>query len=282
MTMANFKDRDKNAHNIIQLTFGGSSHHFLYDPAHIQTFADLRTTTVDFTKIKWQMFHNTFGIPAKYQDAYEKTSPRLNACVYQHLLQDPYMSDLARAAIGNTARCIEKLVTGPDSSDQGGETWERYISRRSVGSNTDHGLNAAFEVDLFPLLTSFLGYMTLPALMGHEFITCSPDFLNDLECLDESFISMTLGVPRWLPHARIKRAYEARDRLHKSLSYLYLSLDRRAEGSKLGSALEDFGDISRLFVSFDAMWKRLGLSADERAAAGLGLPWAYVMTSSNR
>lgn len=233
---------------------------------------------VDYTSIKWLIFNRTFGVPAKYRDTYIAASDELDACVAKHLLQEPYMSKMSRSVISHTDAHLRSLVIWemmPEAKEKNGvdpdstpdlAPWERHASVDRIESQ-----HPSVEVSLFPLLTSFLGHMTLPVMMGNAFVANSPNALDDIDILDDSFLGLAAKLPRWLPPLR--KAYEARDRLHQGLASFYHALDNEAEGQHT-TFPGDLSDVSDLIRSYDGIWKRIGLSVHARATAGLSMPWA--------
>lgn len=214
-----------------------------------------------------------FGVPSRYHDAYNKASGELDACVGKYLMQEPWMGEMVRSTIANTQLNIATMVTFTEAGDNVKlAAWEQHASPRRVAKSKEEA--AWCEVNLFPLLTGFLGSMTLPAMMGKAFVAQSPSALEDIDVLDDSFALIALGLPRWLPIPSLRRAYDARDRLHRSLEYLYTSLDMLAEELDPGQPWRDLGDVSQLIKEYDGLWKKAGFSIHARAAAGLSMPWA--------
>ena len=107
--------------------------------------------------------------------------------------------------------------------------------------------------------------------MGKAYVANSPEALEDIDTLDDSFLGLAAKLPRWLPPLR--KAYEARDRLHQGLASFYEALDMEAEG-QISASYRDLSDVSELIRSYDKIWKRIGSSVHARAAAGLSMPWA--------
>ena len=223
-----------------------------------------------FTSIKWKISNKAFGIPSEYKEAFTTASKDLDRCIVEYLLQEPHVSDISRAAITNARDSVGKLITTSFNPDAGPGPWERYASCKL---RISRDLDSTFEVSLFPLLTSFMGHMTLPIIFGKAFVANSPNVVEDIDLLDDSFSSMIIGLPRWLPIPSLKRAYEARDRLQHDLACLYSSLDKTALGLDPGPDWRDLSDVSQLVKDFDAIWMNVGLSVPARAAAGLGILW---------
>ena len=180
------------------------------------------------------------------------------------------MSNLFRAVVANTRNNVEKLVTTSLKTKVEMKPWERNASCKLIAGD----LGSAFEISLFPLLTSFMGHMTLPTIMGKAFMANSPNAVEDLEILDDGFLGITMSLPRWLPIPFLRRAYEARDRLLHGLACLYSSFDRMADGQDPGLIWRDTSDVSHLVKNLDVIWKKGGLSVAGRAAGGLSLLWA--------
>ena len=178
------------------------------------------------------------------------------------------MSNVSKSAITKIQQHVDRFVT---LSDGPKTPWEAYASTRIV-SNTAERI--VVEANLFPLVTNYVGHMTLSATMGTSFLANSPDAMKDIEILDESFLQLILGLPRWMPVASIKRAVAARDRLHQSLRSFYTALDVDHEGFGETSSYGSTYDVSELVKHYDRLWKGAGLPIHGRAAAGLSVPWA--------
>ena len=200
-------------------------------------------------------------------------SEELDAWVAKCLMHQPWMGEMVRAAIANTQRDIARLITFPEAENEVAlAEWERHASIKRVTASKEGPFSC--DVSLFPLLTAFLGSMTLPAMMGNAFLAHAPTALEYIDVLDDSFALMALGLPRWLPITSLRNAYCARDRLHDNLERLYKSLDMLAEEQDPGPPWRDVSDVSHLIKGFDRLWKKAGFPVRARAAAGLSLLWA--------
>ena len=263
---------------VFHLYFWGSSHNIVYTPALIRNFSQLRLSVVDYTSIKWAIFNGTFGVPTEYRDIYIAASDELDACVAKHLLQEPYMSKMSRSVISNTDAHLRNLVTwkaSPETKENNGvgldSTPELAPWERQKSANRIERQYPSIEISLFPLLTSFLGHMTLPVLMGNAYVANSPNTLEDIDILDDSFLGLAAKLPRWFP--LVRKAYDARGRLHKGLASFYEALDSEAAGQHT-TFPGDLSDVSDLIRSYDGIWKRIGFSIHARAAVGISMPWA--------
>lgn len=188
------------------------------------------------------------------------------------------MSKMSHSVISHTDAHLKGLVTWktmPRAKENRGvdqdttpnlAPWEEHASVKKIESPYP-----SVEISLFPLLTSFLGHMTLPVLMGQEYVANSPTTLEDIDILDDSFLGLAAKLPRWFP--LVRKAYNARDRLHKGFGSFYQALDNEAEGQHT-TISGDFSDVSDLIRSYDGIWKRIGFSVHGRAAAGISMPWA--------
>lgn len=193
------------------------------------------------------IFNRTFGVPAEYQATYTAASDELDACVAKHLLQEPYMSDMSRSAIAHTHAHLRSLVT---------------LKERPEGNEIDE-----VDSDLKPDLEPWEQHASVERIENRN----PTNALEDIDILDDSFLGLAAKLPRWLPPLR--KAYEARDRLHQGLVSFFDALDLEAEGH-ISDSYKDLSDVSELIRSYDMIWKRIGLSVHARAAAGLSMPWA--------
>ena len=91
--------------------------------------------------------------------------------------------------------------------------------------------NLPREATVYPLVTEFLGSMTVPAILGKMSFGQSPPLLDGIDVLDDSFTLMALGLARSLPTPSSKRAW---DKLHENPERLGTPLDTVTEGRNRG------------------------------------------------
>ena len=134
---------------------------------------------------------------------------------------------MSRSAISHAHAHLRKLVTleatprgeegnGVHSDQQPDlEFWGQHASVKRIESQ-----DPSVGVSLFPLLTSFLGHRTLPAMMGNIHIANSPDALEDIDISDNSSFALAAKLPRWFPPLR--KSHDAREYLHQGLPHFAL------------------------------------------------------------
>lgn len=92
---------------------------------------------------------------------------------------------MVRATIANTQRDTGNLVILTKVRKEVKlATWEPRASPRRVTASGEALLLC--EIILFPLLTTFRGSMTLPAMTGKAFVAQSPTAIGDFDVLDDN------------------------------------------------------------------------------------------------
>ncbi|CAL5872313.1 uncharacterized protein PFLUO_LOCUS6574 [Penicillium psychrofluorescens] len=181
----------------------------------------------------------------------------------------------ASAASTNISRLVKRhvpdLVTFSHSVvDQ--MPWERE-SQVTLPDNQDQPV---CEVKLFALIRSFVGHITTSILMGEAFAESFPGLLENLWTLDNNFVTLFVGTPRWIPSPGVSAGYAARDRLVHIMSIFSRAFTAWDDGIDPGIELRDLDDVSELVKERMRTFRKLGLSPGASGAAHLSLYWDTI------
>lgn len=184
-------------------------------------------------------------------------------------MQEPFVSEASTSAVRLIEREVPNLVSFCRSVvDQ--TAWERN-SNVVVNEESD---TPTCEADLFALIRNFVGHVTMTIFMGRAFVDAFPGLLDDLWCLDEQAVYLSMGVPRWLPLPGMSGAYAARDRLLSALAVFHRAFAAWDDGRDPGPEFRDLDDVSEPVKQRVRFLRDKGLSAAASAPAHLSLLWS--------
>ncbi|CAG7934559.1 unnamed protein product [Penicillium olsonii] len=151
--------------------------------------------------------------------------------------------------------------------------WERGISQVEL---PEDGAQTVCEANLFALLSSFIGHITSSFLMGEAFVENFPNLAEDLGRLDDTFVTLFVGIARWVPHPAASAGHAASDRLRHIMSVFHRALTAVDHGIDPGIELRDLDDASDLVKERMRMFRKLELSAGASAAGHLSLYYDLI------
>lgn len=132
---------------------------------------------------------------------------------------------------------------------------------------------SAVEINLFTLIKNFVGHVSLPSLVGTDFLEAYPTTLDDLWDLDGGFKWLILGVNRLLGIPSLTRAHIARRRLLHALHTFHAALDRVHAGHEPDEPFRQLSDVGRLLETSRWLWRSNSLR-DVDGLYDLSLLWA--------
>lgn len=151
--------------------------------------------------------------------------------------------------------------------------WERGISGVEM---PDEGDQTVCEANLFALVSNFIGHITSTFLMGGTFVENFPNLSEDLGRLDDCFVTLFVGTPRWAPHPAASAGHAASDRLHHIFSVFHRALTAWDDGIDPGIELRDLDDVSELVKDRMRTFRKLELSPGASAAGHLSLYYDLI------
>ena len=131
--------------------------------------------------------------------------------------------------------------------------WERAATPIThIGRVT--GDASHVEVNLFALIGTFVGNISLPSLAGREVLENYPETLKDIQDLEAGFKYLVLGFPCWLPIPSLTKAHIARRRLPDTLASFHGALDQIAAGNEVNQPWRDLSDVAAMLTGRHKVW----------------------------
>lgn len=131
--------------------------------------------------MRWSLLVNVFGASKEHDKEHSRAHADAHALLDQLLLGP---SEMVRTIVRGIAEQGPNLVSFSESIvDQ--NPWERAatpVIHHDTGSIT--GDASSVEISLFALIRGFVGNVTLPSLVGREFLEYYPETLDDIQDLD--------------------------------------------------------------------------------------------------
>ncbi|EMC97078.1 hypothetical protein BAUCODRAFT_121589 [Baudoinia panamericana UAMH 10762] len=261
--------RSKYSGGIFALNFGGATHNVMYTPGLATALLHQKPNIAGSEETSKQLMVRVFGYPSNELHKYEAICPDLIAC-YNHLLTEPSLGSMVAQTAIRLKASLKDLVTG-NSSPVDQMEWEKSC-------NVDVTANAkgqpVVEASLLPLIRNFVAHVANPALIGSDFLSNYPDFMDDLWAFDRGFLYLVVGLPRWLPIPSITRSYIARKRNLEKLEVFHTMMERVAESKKVEPKWSGLDDVGPLVKARMDVYRSHRLSIRARAAFEHALLWA--------
>lgn len=262
--------RRTSGEGVFALYLFGSKLQIASTPSLVDTVFE--SPALSFNGSRWSLLTNFFGADKRHEKEYLKAHADTSILLQNQLLKTSSHSPsrLNNRLRGRIQDCVPNLVSFSESLVDQNE-WERpaYPLLKSK-----YGHNTSVEVSLFALIRNFTGHVTLPTIVGSEFLEVYPSTLDDLWDLDGGFRYLTLGLPRFLGIPSLTRAHVARRRLLHAIHEFHDALDRTAAGHEPGQPWRDLSDVSGVMTERSAIWRNHSTSESVKGPYDLSLLWA--------
>ena len=217
-----------------------------------------------------------FNFPLGSEGAkYDAALVEVNA-LYKNFMSDPGLSEMTARTARAVKQSIASFVTGSKSLvDQ--MHWEREAS---VEIKTDAQGEKVVEVDLLDLSRDWCATMANPTIIGSDFVNNFPDYIRDVWKLDQGFLLLATGLPRWIPIPALTKAHIARKHLMDKLVQFEVAMDKWAAGENPGPEWGDLDDVGPVVKGRIEIYRKYGFSMQARAALENALLWAANANSN--
>lgn len=262
------------------MNLGGSRHNIVYTPGHVAALLSSKKENADADNVGKKIVINIFGFPPHEMEKYDASYKDLVDC-YREILSNPGLETLT----GNTARRardhVNNLVSFLDSPvDQ--MSWEKHasISLLADASRGSSSGPSVVEASLFPLIRDFVAFTANPSIMGTDFLANFPTFFDDIWTLDEGFLMLAAGLPRWIPIPALTRAHIARKKNLERLDAFHENLEKHYRGEFVESQWSSLDDIGTLVKARMDVFRKYKFTIRTRSAFDLVLMWAANANSN--
>jgi hypothetical protein len=221
-------------------------------------------TALGSDESSWLVNSRVFGAARKHKQNYLREHSTARRSLHQQLSSDTNTLGLAQPIIRGIQEHAPELASFSTSIvDQ--NIWER------AASPTIH--TPTVEINLFTLIKNFVGHVSIPSLVGIEFLEAYPTTLDDLWDLDGGSKWLMLGVNRLLGIPSLTRAHIARRRLLHALHTFHRAIDRVHAGDEPEEPFRQLSDVGSLLETSRSLWRSNSLR-DVNGLYDLSLLWA--------
>lgn len=260
---------------IFALNFGGRTHTIVASPSLSTALLNQKAGVVDFDEVGNGILINVFGIPSRQKEIWAPVLGEVATC-YKYLLTEPSLGSMVGQTAGRLKENVMHFVSFTDSAiDQ--TLWERSAMAALKSDSHDEKV---VEASLLPLVRDFVANTTVPTIMGSSFLANFPDFFDDLWTLDQGFMLLGAGLPRWVPIPAVTRAHIARKKLLDRIATFHQAMEDDAQGKDPGPDWRDLDDVSTLVKERTKVYRKHNWSIRARAALELSLLWATNANSN--
>lgn len=249
----------------------GVKHNAVASPSMMKTVLSVKAVT-PHNQVLDQALQNVFGDRSlirnldldRHQGVSDKASTILN--------EEAFVTEASSTITRLVQREMPNLVSFCRSIvDQ--YPWERGTSGVELPEDGDQ---TVCEANLFALVSNFIGHVTSTFLMGEAFVENFPNLAEDLGRLDDCFVTLFAGTPRWAPHPAASAGHAASDRLRHIFSVFHRAFTAWDDGIDAGIELRDLDDVSELVKDRMRTFRKLELSPGASAAGHLSLYYDLI------
>lgn len=250
---------------IFALKLFGTKYNTVWTPSLIDAAFNNHHASLNSIEPRWTLLRNVFGADGRGKDEYVYLYTNDQVCLANaHLSTGSFQIGLP------TLRAIEQHV--PDLLSFA----ERPIDQNPWEQNVNpvfHG-SSLVEISFFELISRFVAHVSLPTLIGTEFLEIHPTTVEDLWSLDGGFKWLRWGFSRLWGIPSLTRAHIARRKLLTALESFHKAADAVSNGDEAKHPWREISDLTDSMKERRKVWNRFQTSLRVRAACDLNLLWA--------
>lgn len=245
-------------------------HSIIFRPSLSAALLQQPSSVADEQQIVRRLMVTNFGLSKKDLEAYDMASSELqeaNRQLLKESTQDALLKTMLRHLEGQMADLISLNTYPADHME-----WERMANADLVEDNGKG--KRVMEADLVGLIRNFLVRPTTTAIFGTDFVENFPEIWPFFWTLDESFVTLALNIPVWVPWPR---AQKARGAVRKLLDFMYefhSEMEKHLSGQQTAPKWQDLENVSPLVRLRAQIFRKHDLPLRARAACDLSLLWA--------
>ena len=250
---------------IFALKLFGTKYNTVWTPSLIDAAFYNHHASLSAIEPRWTLLRKVFGANGSGKDEYVHLYTNDQVC-----LANAHLSTGSFHIAQTTLHAIQQHAPNLLSFA------ERPIDQNPWEQNANPVLHDSdiVEISLFELISRFVAHVSLPTLVGTEFLEIHPITVEDLWDLDGGFKWLKWGFSRLWGIPSLTRAHIARRRLLAALQSFHRAADAVSNGDEAKEPWREIGDLSDLMKERRTVWKRFQTSLDVRAACDLNLLWA--------
>ena len=253
---------------IFALKLFGTKYNTVWTPSLIDAAFNNHHASLNSIEPRWTLLRKVFSADGCGKDEYIRLYSNDQVCLANdHLSKDSTSSSQITTT---TLHAIKEHVPNLLSFA------ERPIDQNAWEQNANPVLNDSdiVEISLFELISRFVAHVSLPTLIGTEFLEIHPTTVEDLWDLDGGFKWLKWGFSRLWGIPSLTRAHIARRRLLTALESFHKAADAVSNGDEAKEPWREIGDLTDLMKERRTVWKRFRTGLGVRAACDLNLLWA--------
>ena len=258
------------------LNFGGTVHNILFSPPLATALVNVKSENASELELFRGIMGKVFGFPlASEGHKYDEAIDGLNA-LYKNFMSEPGLGDMTTRTAQLVKENLASFVTGSKSLvDQ--MVWERNAD---VEIQTNAKGEKVVEANFLDLVRDWSATCANPSIIGSDFGHNYPEYIRDLWTLDEGFLLLATGLPRWFPIPALTRAHIARKSVTDKLLAFETAMDKYVAGEDPGPDWRDLDDVGPVVRGRIDLYRQKDMSMQARAATELALLWAANANSN--
>ncbi|KAM5345833.1 hypothetical protein ACJ41O_011694 [Fusarium nematophilum] len=268
--------RNRYTQGIFSIRLFRSIHSFIVRPSLAAQLLKQPSSAADAQAVARRLMVTNFGLSKKDLDAYDRAASEVQE-VTKQCLSGSCLEVLSKSALGDLDDVAADLVSF-NSYELDHSDWERLANAEVLETDED---GRVMEADFIELINNFVARTATTSVFGSDFTENFPDIWPHLWVFEDAFISLTMGIPLWVPFPSTQRARIALRRLLSFMREYHEALDKHLSDEEPGPKWQDFHTISQLVLSRTEVYRKHGLSIEARAAFDVSLLWSVTTHSAS-
>lgn len=253
---------------IFALKLFGTKYNTVWTPSLIKAAFNIEHASLNPIEPRWTLLRKVFGAEGRGKGEYVQLYPNDQVCLADALRLRGVSNSVQITQ--NTLHALKQHAPNLLSFA------ERPIDQNPWEQNANPVLHnsSLVEISLFELISRFVGHVSLPVVVGTEFLEVYPSTVDDFWDFDGGFKWLRWGFSRLWGIPSLTRAHIARRRLLTALESFHEAVDTFSNGDEPKEPWRDISDRSNLMKERHWTWKGFQTSPSVRAACDLNLLWA--------
>ncbi|KAH6896760.1 cytochrome P450 [Thelonectria olida] len=268
--------RNRYSEGLFSIRIFGHVHTFVFKPVLADSLLQQPGSVTDKRPLARRLLVSTFGLSSKDLEAYDKASAELQAASNE-FLSGSHLNDLSKATFRDLNFAVADLVSF-NSYPIDHADWERLANAEKVDDEIRK--ESTMAVDLLQLIKAFVARTANASLFGADFVENFPEIWPYFWEFDESFDTLGLNFPIWVPWLGAQRGRMALRKLLGFLREYHVAWEMQLNGENKDPRWQDFHTASPLIRARVDIFRKHALSIDARASCDLALLWSVNASST--
>ncbi|KAI5458601.1 cytochrome P450 [Mariannaea sp. PMI_226] len=274
--------RNRYSEGLFSIRVFGNTHTFIFKPDLVATLLQQPGSVADKQPFARHLLVSNFGLSGADVEAYDKAAADLQR-VTEEYLSGSHLANLSKATFKDLKYAAPDLVSF-NSYPIDHADWERLANAVKVAEDAQDSKAAktsTMAVDFVELIKNFVARTANVAIFGADFIENFAELWPHFWQFDNSFLTLALNVPIWVPWLGGQRGRMALRSVLGFMREYHDAWEKQLNQENKEPRWQDFHTVSPLIKARLEVFRKHGLSVNARASCDLALLWSLNASSTS-